>query len=246
MTDDTMVNPAVRLPVEAPQTAVMPTLAPDPVTQLLAAAQSGTDPAALEKVAEVLVRMRAEDARAGWNSAFAGAQAELLPVFEAAEGARGARFAKFPAVVRAVRPVCSRYGLSFTFTTEGRGEDMMMVCLVRHQLGHVETTHFPCYIDPKMAANDSQKVASASSYAKRYALLMAFGLATTSELDDDAQSLTETITDQQVADLEALCTEVGADRARFLKWLRVESFSDVPAAHHERAVKGLEAKRVQS
>jgi hypothetical protein len=240
ITDD---NP-IRMPVEAPKSAPVATIPQnDPVGQLLAAAQSGTDPAALEKVADVLLKMRAEDARAAWNTAFSEAQAELLPVFEAAEGARGAKFAKFPAVVKAVRPVCSRYGLSFTFTTEGRGDDMMMVCRVRHRLGHVEETRFPCYIDAGMSANDSQKVASASSYAKRYALLMGFGLATTSELDDDAESLTETITEQQAADLEALMSEVGADRARFLAWAGVESIAVLPASWHVKAVKMLEAKR---
>lgn len=223
---------------------VAPEAPADPITQLLLAAQSGADAGALEKVADVVLRMREADATAAWSDAFSRAQAALVPVLKDREG-HNAKYATFQKVVAAVRPVCAEYGLSFTFTTEGRGENMVVVCRLRHRLGHVEETRFPCYIDKAMRANDSQKVASASSYAKRYALEMALGSSNVDELDDDGESLVESISDEQAADLEALCSEVGADRERFLSWLGIEDFADLPAAQHGKAVKGLEAKRRQ-
>jgi len=241
MTDQ---NITVEAPVslqETPQ-APVPTHV-DRFALLVEAVRGGQlDGSTAQALAQTAQFMRDADASAAWSEAFADAQAELPAVFNASEGHQG-NYAKFHAVVSVARPICARHGLSFTFTTEGRGDDMQMVCLLRHRQGHVEASRFPCYIDPKMAANASQKVASASSYAKRYALLLALGMATTDERDDDAQSLTDTITPEQAADLESLCSEVGADRDRFLKWLQAESFEALPTAKHAQAVKGLEAKR---
>ena len=51
------------------------------------------------------------------------------------------------------------------------------------------------------------------------------------------------ITPDQAANLEALIEKVGADRPKFLRWLKVSSLSDLPADKYHGAVKALESKR---
>jgi len=89
---------------------------------------------------------------------------------------------------------------------------------------------------------------SAMSYGMRYLLKGIFNVAV-GEDDDDGNGATpvERITEKQVADIEALMSDVGADRARFLqylnKWLGIESLDEIPAASYSGVIKALEAKR---
>ena len=88
---------------------------------------------------------------------------------------------------------------------------------------------------------------AAVSYGMRYLLKMIFNVAV-GEDDDDGNLAPQgpTISEAQVADLAALMEEVGADRAKFLKYMRVGSLDQIPAAAYASSVKALEAKRAKS
>lgn len=51
------------------------------------------------------------------------------------------------------------------------------------------------------------------------------------------------VSEYQVREMESLIDEVGADRAKFLKWLRVDDLGDLPAASYGRAINALNKKR---
>ena len=53
------------------------------------------------------------------------------------------------------------------------------------------------------------------------------------------------ITAEQVADLTTLSIEVGADTAKFLKYIGVSTMEEIPARDYGRAVAALEAKRAK-
>jgi hypothetical protein len=96
-------------------------------------------------------------------------------------------------------------------------------------------------------ANDSGDKApgKATSYATKYAMLKLFSIETGE--DDEGrvepyESL-EKITEQQVADMNALIEEVGADKPAFLKYIKAEKLEDIPARAYPTFVKLLEAKR---
>lgn len=72
-------------------------------------------------------------------------------------------------------------------------------------------------------------------------MLQGLGI-TTYDVDTDAQSA-ETITDQQAAGLQAKMEEVGANKDRFLKYMKVEQLSDIRACDFGAAVNALESKR---
>ena len=63
------------------------------------------------------------------------------------------------------------------------------------------------------------------------------------DMDNDGGKPLEPLTEKQLGDLEALITEVGADRAAFLRYMKVESLEDMPERDYKRAVQALERKR---
>ena len=83
----------------------------------------------------------------------------------------------------------------------------------------------------------------AITYAKRQTLAMGLGLATKEDhYDDDSSAPPDLVSDEQIANLEALISEVGADKEQFLKFLKREALSDLPASKYENAVKRLQEK----
>lgn len=89
----------------------------------------------------------------------------------------------------------------------------------------------------------------AMSAAYKYAAFMTFAIPT--EGDNDADGTThdvaparlETITEKQLADLEALAEEVGADIPKFCAYLKINSLSEIFEQDYPAAVKVMEAKR---
>ena len=93
-----------------------------------------------------------------------------------------------------------------------------------------------------MRVNQTQRYGAALSYAKRYALCAALNIVVTDDVDDDANSVYETIDDQQELEITALIDEKNIDRAKFLKWMGVESVLDIPAKDYRKAMDALRRK----
>lgn len=96
-------------------------------------------------------------------------------------------------------------------------------------------------------ANDHSDKApgKATSYATKYAMLKLFNIETGE--DDEGRvepyEAIKRIDSEQAANIEALITEVKADKAKFLKWMQAESVEDIRARDYDEAIKALEAKR---
>lgn len=70
-------------------------------------------------------------------------------------------------------------------------------------------------------SNPAQEQGSALTYARRYSLLMAFGLATE---DDDAQSLTKPVKQNTYTDYNAIISE--EKQKAFMEWIKTNKVSD--------------------
>ena len=90
-------------------------------------------------------------------------------------------------------------------------------------------------------------VGSSTSYGKRYTASALLNLRTGEADDDGALGGDEPrISEDQVANLQALIEEVGADKARFFAYLKIGALDEIYARNYSSAVKLLESKRARS
>jgi hypothetical protein len=178
-------------------------------------------------------------------AALAKAQAEMSnPKFDSQNPHFKNKFASLAAVRNAIVPAFSKNGLSLLQNLVTTAEGVACETIILHSSG--QSLKLGPLLMPAMK-HDAQGLGSAATYARRYSLLAAAGVV--GEEDDDAEAAVKTngkdphITEKQLADLDALIEEVGADKAKFLKYLRLSNLADLPAKAYSNAVKDLEAKR---
>ena len=218
-----------------------------------AAADPNTDVDKLERLLVMYERLEANKAKAAYAAALAELQPEL-PVIEERgvirnrQGEVQSTYALWEDVNEAIKPVMQRHGFAISFRTATDANSITVTGVLSHRAGHSEETAITLPADTSGSKNAVQAVASSVSYGKRYTSGALLNYTSTGE-DDDGQAAgaPETISEKQLADIEALMTEVGADRAKFMaylnKWLRIDSLSDIPASHYAGVIKALEAKR---
>ena len=214
-----------------------------------AAADPSVDIEKLERLLAMHERIVARQAEAAFNADMSAAQAAMQPIVKDAENAStSSMYAKLGTVIEKMAPVIRQYGFALSFgTADHPNPDYVRVtCRVSHRGGHSYTEHVDIPLDmtgAKGTVNKTRTHAFGSSvaYGRRYLTLMIFNVATK---DDDGNAAGgELITEEQVANLEALIDEVKANRAFFLKFCKVESIEQIPAKKYSAAVRALEAKR---
>lgn len=124
------------------------------------------------------------DALMLWSAAFVAAQADM-PSIGKDNTVRTKQFsykyADLPSIIAAIRPVLKKHGLAFAQAVLSEGGYVGVTTRVIHLGGHIETFG-PLYMP---AGSDAQAVGSATSYARRYSLIAALGIAP--DEDDDGQ-----------------------------------------------------------
>jgi len=108
-------------------------------------------------------------------------------------------FAPLDKIQKAVDPILSQFGLSYSWKQSGEGDKIKITCLVSHIDGHSEETFLEGEHDSSGSKNKIQAIGSAVSYLKRYTLMNAFGLSTG---DDDGAS-----TQMNADEIDALMLE---------------------------------------
>ncbi len=89
----------------------------------------------------------------------------------------------------------------------------------------------------------------AMAVAHKYALLQAFMIPTDEQKDPDAETHelgVEFLSAEQVANLQSLIEETGANESAFLKYMQAQSLERIQPSAYSRAVAALEHKRKKS
>ena len=212
------------------------------------------DPACdVEKLRALIGMQRdvmAEQARIAFDAAMADAQAEMVPVVRHATNAHTkSRYARLEDIDNAIRPVITRHGFSLTFNNPDQTPDAIVVtCAVAHRDGHMRSYKIAGARDDKGSQGNPNKtpiqaIGSTISYLRRYLTCMIFNVALTND-DTDGNEISP-ITARQARDLETLLTESGADRAKFLAFLRVDDLADLSSRDYPKARAALEQKKRQ-
>ncbi len=225
-----------------------------PPSLLTTIADLARDPACdVEKLRALIAMQRevmAEQARIAFDAAMADAQAEMVPVLRSATNAHTkSRYARLEDIDNAIRPLITRHGFSLTFDNPDQTVDGIVVtCAVAHRDGHVRSYKIAGARDDKGAQGNANKtpiqaIGSTISYLRRYLTCMIFNVALTND-DTDGNEISP-ITARQARDLEVLLTETGADRAKFLAFLRVDDLADLSSRDYPKARAALEQKKRQ-
>ena len=206
----------------------------------------------LEKLMELQERAIARDAKAQFVSAMAAAQAEMKAVATDSDNPQTrSRYASYEALDRALRPIYSKHGFALSYDTDDspKAEHVRVLCEVMHIGGHSKTYHADMPADGKGAKGGdvmtkTHAVGSTMSYGQRYLLKGIFNVRVGEE-DDDGNGATSlpAITVQQCCLLDDLITEVGADKAKFLRYLKIRVLEELPAQAFADAKAALDAKR---
>jgi hypothetical protein len=205
----------------------------------------------LQRLMEMRDKIERQTAERAFNAAMRAAQSEMRPVAtDAANPQTRSRYATYTALDRALRPVYTKHGfaLSFDEADSPKPEHIRVLCYVTHDAGFSRTYHKDMPADGKGAKGGdvmtkTHATGAAASYGARYLLKGIFNVAVGEDDRDGNAAPGEAITEDQVSDLIALADEVGADRAKFCKYFKVESFAAIRADRYKAAIDALNAKR---
>lgn len=154
-------------------------------------------------------------------------------------------YARFEDIHAAVMPILDEHGFDLSYRN-GLAPDgkVRVTTVLSHSDGHSEETYFDLPHDTTGSKNAVQAIGSSTSYAKRYGTISILNLRVDGEDDDGkASEVIPTISDEQEATLEALIQDVGADRGRFLSYMKIVALGDLHPSQYSRAVAILEKKR---
>lgn len=216
--------------------------AANPLAILAAAVERGADPDQLEKLLALQVRYEANQAAKEFGDALAEFQATCPPITKSRQAGQGSfayDYAAYEDVWSVAGPLLSRLGISVSYSTEPQDGGVMGTVYLRKGV-HVETrTMF--VPTPGMKVNATQQYGAAVSYVKRYLLCAALNIVTTDE-DNDAHGLGETVTEEQAVRIQEWVDQKNVNVPRFLEWLGVERIADIPAGKYQMAIDALKKK----
>lgn len=205
----------------------------------------------LERLLQMQERVLARNAEAAFNQAMTAAQMEMGRISaDATNPQTRSKYASYGKLDSVLRPIYTKHGfaLSFDEAPPSQPQHVKVLCHVSHVGGHsrLYTKELPA--DGKGAKGGdvmtlTHAAGAAMSYAMRYLLKGIFNVAIGEE-DNDGNGHLEKVSEEQVANLKALLTEVGPKAlGNFLKWAKVKELSEIPAKNYAACVKIIEAKR---
>jgi len=172
---------------------------------------------------------------------------DKLVTYKTDKGTTSYRHATLGAALTIVNPILSQYGLSLTWTTNQdmqNGGRVKVTCVLSHAMGFSTSTSLEASPDSSGSKNNIQAIGSTISYLERYTAFSLLGLASMDQDDDGAGADgPEYINEEQVVELERLLSEVKADKAMFLKYMKVAGLTIIPVDQYDRAVRALNAKK---
>lgn len=211
------------------------------------------DVAKMEKLMQMKERLDAEAARKAYVHAMSLFKSEAIEIrkdkkvdaqFKSGNGSIKYSHATLAGVVDAVVERMGAYGLSHRWDVKQEDGAVIVTCIVTHEQGHSERVEMVAPRDESGQKNVIQQIGSTVTYLQRYTLMAATGVAAKDMAEDDGRGTNPNafITEQQAIDLQAKAEEVGADKAGFLKFLKVNRLAELPASKYEAALQALKDK----
>ncbi len=171
-------------------------VAMNPEVLITQAIQQGVPVETMERLLAMRKEIKAEYAKEQFDIAMAKLQM-AIPIIKKTKsvstksGATAYSYAPLDSIVFQVKDVLKRYGFSYAIKTHTDEKNVTATCIAKHSAGHAEESSMTVPLGTKTAVmSDTQVVAAALTFAKRYAFCNVFGILT-GDGDNDGQAVKE-------------------------------------------------------
>jgi len=154
------------------------------------AVQSGVSIETMERLLAMRRELKAEAAKEQFDLAMSAFQTEIPTIEKTKQvktnsGATAYSFAPIDSIVKQVKPFMQKHGFSYSSAMKLTDAGVMVTVRAIHSAGHSEESSMEVPLGSKTnVMSESQVVAAASTFAKRYAFCNAFGILTGDEDTD--------------------------------------------------------------
>lgn len=214
--------------IQKPKEIVQSNIPMTPEALISQAIQKGVSVDTMERLLVMRRELKQEYAKAEFDKAMASFQAEC-PIIEKTKevktnnGTIAYKFAPIDSILSQVKPLIQKNGFSYFSNMEiiSNGTTQIKVIVkVTHSAGHSELTEMTVPLGTKTnIMSDTQVVAAAQTFAKRYAFCNAFGILTGDDDNDavvkakgakslDIDTLKKINSSQTYDELIAVCKEI--------------------------------------
>ncbi len=153
------------------------------------------------------------------------------------------KFVGLDGCVDAVIDALNNNGIFMTQLTHPCTDGVIVETMFIHESGEslrMGQLHVPA------SKQDAQGFGSALTYARRYSLMAACGIAPE---DDDGNKATakpvDNIDEWQAENILSIMKETHTDNVKFFKWLGVKQVSEIPLKRYDEVIAALEKKRAK-
>jgi len=199
------------------------------------AIEKGVSVETLERLLAMNEQIRLQHAKQAFDRDMAAFQA-ACPIIKKNRGMYNKghlnyKYASIDYIVSQVKGLLGQYNFSYTIKTEFvDAEHVQAICIAQHTLGHTESSTFPVPLGTRTAImSNTQQVAAAFTFAKRYAFCNVFGIMT-GEDDTDSVVHVEPVSDELMAELRSLLQQGNYSEATMLAKYKLNSLEDMSLA----------------
>jgi hypothetical protein len=146
-------------------------------------------------------------------------------------------------VMKILTPELSKHGFSVSWRTEQKEGQVIVTCKITHKAGHSEETSLSSLPDSSGGKNSIQAVGSVVEYLKRYTFLALIGYSAEDMDDDGKGSEIKYISEEETAEITKIISAKNLDKARFLKYMGVESVDKIESKDLSKANNALKTAK---
>lgn len=216
-----------------------------PTEMIRLAVSQGADLDKLEKLLGLQERWEQNEAKKAFYQAMASFKANAPKIDKDRKVSYGTtkyNHASLSNITEKVGFELSKWGLSASWETHQNGQ-IQVTCRITHKQGHSVSTTLSAPSDTSGSKNSIQAIGSTITYLERYTLLALTGLATFEQDDDGASAETECINEKELSQLIDMIADKGADEAKFLEYMKIESLEKMPKDKFQQAMEALKNKK---
>lgn len=200
----------------------------------------------LDKLLDLRERFLAKESESSFNRAMADFQKEC-PIIErknkVAFKSTKYDYATLDEIVHQIKPILAKYGLSYSFDTKYAEKDFELITIINHIDGHSKSFSltFPrIHDDARM--NETQRMKSSLTYAKRAGLENALGIVTANEDDDARRAESMVISDKHTEEIIRLLERTKSDKDKLFSHFKISKIEELSEADAKKAISMLKAK----